>query len=120
MSDYSVTVNLPGFTRTQIRRKLQTAFGAAAVQEAQIVSAETLPDYYEACRGNRHFGCVHWTDEDVKIKLRDLKLPTTLQIIEAAKSSYALRHISDRMVELGWEVIEEAILQAAKDGLKIG
>ena len=120
MSDYSLTVRLSGFTREQVKRKLRTAFGSAAAQEAKIVNADTLPAYYEACRANSHFGCVHWTDEDIKLKLRDLKIPKTLRIIGTAKSSYALRHISDRMVELGWEVIEEAILEAARDRLKTG
>lgn len=120
MSDYSLTVRLSGFTRAQIKRELRTAFGSAAAQKAQIVNAAMPPDYYEACRANSHFGCVHWTDEDIKIKLRDLKIPKTLRIIDAAKSSYGLRHIGDRMVELGWEVIEDAILEAARDRLKIG
>jgi len=120
MSNYSLTVRLSGFTRAQIKRKLRTAFGSTAAQEAQIVNAGTLPDYYEACLANSHFGCVHWTDEDIKIKVRDLKIPKTLRIIDTAKSSYALRHIGDRMVELGWEVIEESVLEAARDRLKIG
>jgi hypothetical protein len=120
MSNYSLTVRLSGFSRAQIKRNLRTAFGSAVAQEAQIVDAGKLPDYYEACRANRHFGCVHWTDEDIKFKLRDLKIPKTLRIIEAAKSSYALRHIGDRMVELGWEVMEESILDAARNRLKVG
>lgn len=101
MSDYSVTVRLQGFTRSQIKGRLEAAFGSPAAQEAQIVATGTLPDCYEACTANSHFGCVHWTDEDIEIKLRDLDIPKTQQIMASAKSAYALRHISDRMVELG-------------------
>jgi hypothetical protein len=119
MSNYSLTVRLSGFTRAQIRRKLRTAFGSATAQEAQLITDGTLPDYYEACRANGHFGCVHWTDEDINSKFRDLKIPKTLRIADAVKRGYALRHIADRMVELGWEVIEDAIRRAARDSLKI-
>ena len=38
MSNYSLTLRLPGFTRAQIKRKLRSAFGSAAVQEAQITN----------------------------------------------------------------------------------
>jgi hypothetical protein len=122
MPNYSVTIRLPGHSRSQISSKLRAAFGNALAQEAQIVNIRTPPDYYEACQANNHFGCVHWTDEDINSKLRDLKIPQTLQIVDAAKNSYALRHIGDRMVEFGWEVIEEAILEAArsKGQIRIG
>lgn len=114
MSEYSVIVRLQGFTRAQIKRQLRTTFGSAVEREAQIIKIGTPPDYHEACRANNHFGCVHWTDEDIEAKLKDLKIPKTLQIVRVAKNSYALRHISDRMIEHGWEVIEQAILEANK------
>jgi len=120
MSNYFVTVRLSGQTQSQIKDRLRAAFGSAVAQGAQIVNMRTVPDYYEACRANSHFGCVHWTDEDIKSRLKDLRVPKTPQIVNAAKSSYALRHIGDRMVELGWEVIEEAILEAQVDRVKVG
>ncbi len=112
MPDYSVTIRLEGWTRSQVAKKLRSAFGSVVAKEAQVATAHTRFDCDAACRANNHFGCVHWTDKDLRGAFRDLKIPMTSRTVDAAKGSYSLQHISDRMVELGWEIIEEAIRSA--------
>lgn len=111
MRDYSVVIRLQGQTKGQIESRLRAAFGDAA-EEAQIIEAGKLVDCYEACRVNGHFGCVHWTDEDLLSKLGELNSRVTTDVLDAVKSGYALRHVDDRMIELGWMLIEQAILDA--------
>ncbi len=109
MPNYSVIITMQGNTRREIRNRLQTALGSTIAQDAQIMEPGVLLSCHEACRVNDHFGCVHWTDEDLRTKLRELKVPITTEMLDSMRASYALQHIDDRMIELGWEVITQAI-----------
>jgi len=57
-----------------------------------------------------HFGVVIWSREDIRSKFVEANSaqPTSKQI-QAILDTYQCRHIDDRMVENGWEVIEDAI-----------
>jgi hypothetical protein len=57
------------------------------------------------------FGIVMWADDDIASTLREHDLPDTPQNIRAVRDSYYGRHIDDHMVEEGWRVLEEAVLQ---------
>jgi hypothetical protein len=55
------------------------------------------------------FGIAMWTDLDVASQLQEEGLPDTPENIRAVRKSYSVRHISDRMIEHGWGVLEEAV-----------
>jgi hypothetical protein len=112
MSNFAVTITLQGSTREEIRSKLQLALGSVVARTAKIAKARVVLNYDEACRANEHFGCVHWTDEDVRSKAEELNLTLTEEMLDSVRSTYALRHIDDRMIEQGWEVITQAIFDA--------
>jgi hypothetical protein len=109
MPEYSVKITLSGRSRPEIQRILRNRLGRAVAQQARIVRADTPPEYDAVCLENGHLGCVHWTDEDIRNKLEELGIGVTPSILDAAKCTYALRHIDDRMIELGWDLIELAI-----------
>src|SRR5436190_23675012 len=109
MPEYSVTITLKGQNRSEIKKRLLVAFGISISSQASITGLDQLPNYHEACRANGHFGCVHWTDADLVARLKELHIPATMEMLDSIKSSYALRHIADRMIETGWESIERAI-----------
>lgn len=112
MSEYSVTIKLSGRNPVQIVRKLEAAFGRVVAQDAKIVGWGQ-PNYYDdPCRAMGHFGCVHWTDEDVESRFEELDVPITPKLLEGVKDR--IRHIDDGMTEVGWEAIESAILIAAE------
>jgi hypothetical protein len=115
MPNYSVVIKLKNQTKMGIESKLRAAFEDKSVEELHIIEAGMLLDCYYTCRSNNHFGCVHWTDEDLQSKFRELGIPVSEEILDVVKSSYLLRHIDDRMIELGWEIIEEAIVDAQFD-----
>ena len=112
MGDYFVRMKVTSTSASDVRERLRAAFGATALKESSVTSSSELPNYFEACKANDHFGCVHWTEEDLASKLRELNIPPTPEIIDDVQSSYAVRHIEDRMIERGWEAIEEAIAEA--------
>lgn len=60
---------------------------------------------------NGHFGCVHWTEADVEQAIEEVagKLEVTDENVQRVLSSYAARHIADRMIELGWEILHTAV-----------
>jgi hypothetical protein len=111
MTNYSVIINVAGKSKKQIKDGLVAAFGDAIGREAEIVRVGEKIVSYDECRVLGHFGCVHWTDEDLNLKLEELNFAATPQLVTALKSGYVLRHIDDRMIERGWEVIEQAILE---------
>jgi hypothetical protein len=112
MPDYLVLITLSGKNESDVREQVHAAFGAAVAEEVSIALSTGSSNYYQACEANDHFGCVHWTDEDLFTKLTELEIEPTPKIIEDVKSSHALRHIADRMIEQGWYSIEQAIAEA--------
>jgi hypothetical protein len=60
------------------------------------------------------FGIVMWSDTDIASQLREDGLPDTRENINTVRQSYHARHISDRMIEHGWEVLEEAVSALAQ------
>src|SRR5579872_417797 len=106
MREYSVTITLAGRNRSDIKRRLRSALGASVAEQCKFVTPEQLLSYYEQCEANDHFGCVHWAEEDLITKLKELNIKATPERIDDIKSTYAIRHIADRMIERGWEVIE--------------
>lgn len=112
MPEYSVTIALDGRNRSDIKKKPSTALGPSAAMRSKIAGAGELPSYPDSCRTNDHFGCVHWTDEDLVTRLKELKVKATPELLDSIKSTYAVRHVADRMIERGWGVIEEAIADA--------
>jgi hypothetical protein len=108
MRSYLVTIKVAD-SRKKINDRLAAAFGTSTAQKAHIIEAdEIVAD--EFCRINKHFGCVHWTDEDLHAKLKELEVPITPELMSILKTGYSLRHINERMIETGWDVIEESIL----------
>jgi hypothetical protein len=57
------------------------------------------------------FGVVMWTDDDIKSLLEQKNLPSTRENIARVRASYFGRHIDDQMVEHGWEVLEQGVLE---------
>jgi hypothetical protein len=112
MPNYSVVLKISGASKKQIKGRLRTALGSAAARGAEIVKAGEQFTSYDACQASGHFGCVHWTDEDLHSKLEELNFPVTSEILDALKLDYGLRHIADLMVVRGWEVIEQSINDA--------
>lgn len=112
MPTYSVIITLQGDSREEIRSKLRSTLGRAIAQGAVINEAGVPVDCYQACLLNDHFGCVHWTDEDLRTKLHELEVPISTDALESLRGTYSLRHIDDRMIELGWEIIRQGILDA--------
>lgn len=111
MPSYSVVIRLSGNSKKRIKSMLRTAFGNVVAEEALIVEPGDMVAH-EVCRVSGHFGCVHWADEDLQAKLEELNFPVTRAALDTLKVGYGLRHIDDRMVERGWEVIEQSILDA--------
>lgn len=114
MSDYSVLISVNYLTKKEIRHKLRTAFGTSVSIEAVISKSGSLAACHKTCMSAAHFGCVHWTDEDLQSKFKQLGVPATEKILNLVRSSYVLRHIDDSMVRIGWEVIEQAIVDAQR------
>jgi hypothetical protein len=112
MPEYFVRIALSGKSPSDIRKQLRAAFGASVAKQSRIDLSGILPDFFAACQANDHFGCVHWTDEDLVTRLRELKIHVTPEMIDSIKSSRTIRHIPDRMIEHGWEAIEQAITEA--------
>lgn len=111
MPGYSVTIRLSGRNPVEIVRKIEAAFGNIVAQEAKIADWGQ-PNYYDdPCRAMGHFGCIHWTDNDVESKFKELNIPITPELLNDVKDR--IRHIDDGMTEVGWEVIGSAILAAA-------
>src|SRR5262245_29803547 len=111
MPDYFVRITLKAQNASEVRKELRATFGASVAKEANVALSTELPDYYQACEANDHFGCVHWSEEDLLSRLEELKIEATPEILDDIKSSYAVRHIADRMIEHGWEAIEQAIAE---------
>jgi hypothetical protein len=59
------------------------------------------------------FGIAMWSDSDVASQLQEEGLPDTPENILAVRQSHYGRHISDRMIEHGWGVLEEAVFALA-------
>lgn len=69
----------------------------------------SLPDH-NSCED--HWGCVHWTDDDLTGMMKSYGIQPTPENIAKVKSEHAIRHIDDVMVERGWFNIEMAIQDA--------
>lgn len=111
MPEYCVTIKLSGRNPVQIVRKLEAAFGSVVAQHATIVGWGQ-PNYHDdPCRAAGHFGCIHWTDDDVESRFQELDVPITPELLDEVRDR--IRHIDDGMTEVGWEIIESAILDAA-------
>jgi hypothetical protein len=91
---------------------LRAAFGAEVVEQSKFIDADELLDCYELCQQGSHFGCVHWADADLVATLKEHRIKPTPETIDDIKSTCRIRHIAHRMIETGWEVIEQAILDA--------
>ncbi len=85
-----------------------------SIVTARIFDANKLVGPHDMCRADGHFGCVHWTDEDLQSKFSELNIPMSAEALGAVKASRSMKRIDDRMVELGWDVIEEAIMALRK------
>jgi hypothetical protein len=112
MRSYSVMIELSGVSKKQIKSRLKATFGSEIARGARVTQAGEIAESFETCRALGHFGCVHWTDEDLKARLEELNVPVTAEVLSKLKVSYSVRHIDDMMVERGWEVIEDSILDA--------
>jgi hypothetical protein len=113
MADYSVTIKVSGSSASHVHHHLQTAFGTAVARQAVITTWGSHDLYHDHCRELGHFGCVHWTDDDIESRCRELGIPATPELLKEVKAR--TNHIDDGMTELGWEVIESAILEAFDD-----
>jgi hypothetical protein len=99
MPDYSVTIMLSGRDPEQIVRKLEAAFSTAVAQEAKIVGWGHANYCDDPCQAKGHFGCIHWTDDDVESKFQELSIPITPELLNEVKDR--IRHIDDGMTEVG-------------------
>jgi hypothetical protein len=70
------------------------------------VTAETLAQQLRSL--DDVFGVAMWCDADIASQLRAEGIPDTSENIEAVRESHYARHISDRMIEHGWEILELA------------
>lgn len=113
MPDYSVTIKLRGSSPSHVHRQLRSSFGTAVARQAVITSWGYANLYHDQCRELGHFGCVHWTDDDIESRCLELGIPADPELLKQVKASTS--HIEDGMTELGWEVIESAILEAFDD-----
>jgi hypothetical protein len=112
MPEYSVAIKLNGHDPVQIARRLEAAFGSVVAEEAKI-TVWGQPNFYEdPCKAMGHFGCVHWTDDDLEGRFQRLNIAVTPELLTEVKERVG--HIDDGMVELGWEAIESAIVSAAE------
>ena len=112
MSGYPVVIYVKNLTKREIQNRLRSAFGANISETPIVNNSGSVAACYQTCTSAGHFGCVHWTDDDLQIKFKELGVPMTQQILDLVRSGYVLRHIDDRMVRAGWEVIKEAIVDA--------
>lgn len=110
MPRYCVFIELSGHTAGQVAGKVQSAFGHKVAKGAKIIPSVHADLLWDPCRNRGHFGCVHWTDDDVVSRFEELGVPATQDRLREVKTR--IRHIDDGMTELGWEVIESAIRQA--------
>lgn len=55
------------------------------------------------------FGVVMWSNDDIASELREQSVPDTPKNVLAVRESYIGRHIDDRMVEHGWDVLKESV-----------
>jgi hypothetical protein len=55
------------------------------------------------------FGVVMWSDSDIASQLNEEGVEDTADRIRVVRESYLARHIDERMVELGWDVLEQAV-----------
>jgi len=107
---YSVIIELSGPTALEITGRLQSAFGDEAATSAKIIPSGQAHLLWDSCDKVGHFGCVHWTDDDVISRFEELGVAATQDLLQEVK--IRIRHIDDGMTELGWEVIESAIRDA--------
>jgi hypothetical protein len=110
MPDYLVTITLSGKSRGQIASYLETEFGSVVAAQAMINERKQANYCDKPCQTRGHFGCVHWTDDDLESRFAKLDIPATPELVKEVKDS--ILHIDDCMTELGWEVIEHAILES--------
>ena len=54
------------------------------------------------------FGETYWTKEDIKLAPEEAGVPVTEKNINAVRDSYYATHITDRMIEAGWENLHMA------------
>jgi hypothetical protein len=57
------------------------------------------------------FGVTMWADDDIRSKLQEYEVPDTPENVEKVRHSYYGRHIDDRMVECGWNVLEQGVFE---------
>jgi hypothetical protein len=107
---YSVIIELSSPTALEIAAKLQSAFGDEAARSAKIVPSAQVDLLRDWCDNIGHFGCVHWTTDDIISRFEELGVRVTQNRLQEVK--IRIRHIDDGMTELGWEVIESAIRDA--------
>ena len=55
------------------------------------------------------FGVVMWCDGDIASQLNEQGVEDTVDRIRVVRESYLARHIDERMVEFGWDVLEQAV-----------
>jgi len=110
MPKYSVTIHLAGRDPFRVVSKLRRAFGDTVAKTAKITVSGHPNVSEDPCRRRGHFGCVHWTDDDVEGRFQELDVEVTPKLLKEVKDR--IRHIDDGMTELGWEVIESAISDA--------
>lgn len=111
MADYSVTIRLSAGNPLQVQQDVERAFGAAVARQAVITTWGEPNFYRDSCRELNHFGCTHWTNDDIENKCDELGITATPELLKHVRANAA--HIDDGMTELGWEVIESAILDAS-------
>jgi hypothetical protein len=92
---------------------VERAFGREIAQQAKIVEWQEQNYYDDPCRARDHFGCVHWTDDDIVSRFQTMNIPVTPELLKKAKNN--IGPIDDAMTEVGWEVIEYAIHESLEE-----
>lgn len=111
MPAYSVTIQLEAANAFLLLRELERVFGAVVAGDARVIRTGE-PDYFDdPCRRLGHFGCVHWTEDDLESRFATLNILSTPELLRQVKEN--LRHIDDEIVEVGWGIIESVIIEAA-------
>jgi hypothetical protein len=72
------------------------------------MATELLNDLKAA---ERVFGIAYWSDADIESALKSQEVTGGEANIAAVRESRQVRNIADRMVERGWEVLQEAASQ---------
>lgn len=98
-------IQLDASEREYLISMLKTRRGPVALR-----LAERIKDSDEV------FGLAMWTDSDIAVQFEEHALATTVENLEAVRSSYSAQHIGDLMIECGWSVLDQAVDTLIQEG----